>query len=80
MAFHELATVWLPGNVPLTVQEVIGAVPVLVTVMLAWKPPGQLLVTDSLAVHPPGGVVGGVVVVEDGGVVVVVPPPPSLVV
>ncbi|REH46964.1 hypothetical protein BCF44_106128 [Kutzneria buriramensis] len=72
VAFHELATVWLPGNLPLTVQELIGAVPLLVTVTLAWKQPGQLLVVDSLAVPPPGGVV----VDEDGGVVVVVPPPP----
>jgi hypothetical protein len=62
VAFQELAMVWLPGQVQVTVQPAVELVPVLVTVIVAWKPLGQELSTWRLAVQalaaPEGGGVG----------------------
>ena len=49
VAFQELAIVWEPGQVQVTVQPAVAEVPVLVTVTVAWKPVGQLLSTWKAA-------------------------------
>jgi hypothetical protein len=43
VAFHRLEIFWSPGNVQVSVQPPIGAVPVSVSVTCAWNPPGQEL-------------------------------------
>src|SRR5947207_11691107 len=61
------------GRVSCTAQPARGADPLLVTVTVTWKPPGQVLITWYAAAHPPVplAVVGGAVVggrVEGGAV------------
>src|SRR5689334_13587137 len=55
--------VWLPGQVQVTRQELVAAVPLLEIVTVAVKPAPQSLSTWRLAETPPPPVGGG----EDGG-------------
>src|SRR5579859_7902783 len=52
LAFHMLVTCWLPGQLQVTFQELVGVVPVFATVTLAVKPLPQSLATWYVAVQP----------------------------
>lgn len=46
VAFQRLVICWSPGKVQVSVQPLIGAVPVLVTTTCAWKPLLHELTTE----------------------------------